>query len=778
MTRPSVIAMGLATLALALASAERTFQGMRNFTGAAGEDQQFGTAVSFLITAGVQVLMVLLSWRIGDAYASRGTGYDTPLARPRRNFFGRNFFVRHFFLIFSFLVCAGVCVFFSFDAFFQGISTVKQRDIVSRNEASRVLRAIDDGLTSDLANRVEAAAGSLSSGVAWNEYEANIDRVVDAATAPALVEAAETRAKQQAAKAEQLATEASKDAEARQKEQNEAEAKTNTFANEKRRLDAVAKEAAAALAGLQKDRADSVEQLAAKNAEVDQLRQQMDEEDKIGSGRVNDRGHLDTGRGPRWDKLNANYQLRNKEKQDLDAKVKKLESDIAAADQKSRGADADVGKAALDLSNAEAAVQAIKAKNKAIAPVDGEQANVGRGLATVSDEARHLKGLPTEFFHDRTSGNWSNIEKQCNRVVSLLGQIPEGRATADGLKCEPPVEIRKLATSFFELGQRQKALASCTSPDTSAFSFQQLIDQGRKCLQIAQLQDRTAAGLENDLDRVAEEQDAKAHTFVRTISAFERGDKLAYIALGIALSLDGLIVLSGIWGARANASELTRGNGITVSEIDDHAKMVMGVEIRPEKLRPPMGWPEPPEVYKARLFHKHLKRYSDPAQPQFGGIISCAELGENERAAINSVLAIGAFAQPVEDRSRADTWLVKWPLIHYVTAIGGTFDRVERIRQATAEAPATMARTPAPAPVEVFRPGEAESGSAYWARAAAAAKSGRPAESESELAGRGYVDRVHEAFRDDVVPAETENDNSVVRPGWAAPRTDRQAAAG
>jgi hypothetical protein len=53
LTRPSVVAMGFAAIALVLASGERTFQGMRNFTGASGEDQQFGAAVSFLITFGV-----------------------------------------------------------------------------------------------------------------------------------------------------------------------------------------------------------------------------------------------------------------------------------------------------------------------------------------------------------------------------------------------------------------------------------------------------------------------------------------------------------------------------------------------------------------------------------------------------------------------------------------------------------------------------------------------------------------------------------------------------
>jgi hypothetical protein len=792
LTRPSVIAMMLATIALALASAERTFQGMRNFTGAAGDDQQFGTAVSFLITFGVQVLLVILSWRIGDAYASDAARSDTAVATPppatpprpfRRlvGFIGRRFIVRHFLLVVSFLFCAFVCVFFSFDAFYQGISTSKQRDIVSRGEAARVLRAIDAEVTSDLADQGKQAASRLSSGQAWNTYKSSIQRVVDAATDPALVEAAKVRAKQKEDEAKQRADEASKQAEARQKVQNQAEAEVGRLQNEKQRLEGEANEAATKVTTLKAQAEDRRKQLADKDAEVTKTQQLMDAEDKIGQDRLNAKGELDVGKGPKWKALKAKFDLQVADKRRLAAEVRELERSVTTADRNSRDADAKFQKAALDLSNAETALDAIKAKSEAAATVERQQADATDGLANVAGEATLLDGLPAKFFGDRTSENWANIEKQCVHVVDLLRETPEGRAKIEALQCEPPVETRALATSFFAIGQRQTALKQgCTDQVASATSFLNLVALGRTCLNIAQLQDGVAKGLEDDLDQVAEEQDEKAHTFVRTISAFKRGDKLAYIALAIALSLDGLIVLSGIWGARANASELTRGKEITVSEIDDHARMVMAVEVRPERLRPATGWHEPPEVYKARLFLKHIRRYHDPAQPQFAGVISSAELGEQERAAINSVLAIGAFARPVEDRSGDDTWLVTWRLIHYVTAVAGKFDRVERIRQATTEKAVSAARPPEPASVEASRPSESERGSSsdYWKRAAAAAKSRPTAGSETELMEREYVDRAHEGLRHDAVSVDLENDNSIVPPDWSASQKGGEAAAG
>lgn len=202
-----------------------------------------------------------------------------------------------------------------------------------------------------------------ASGAAWNEQEARIGRVVDAATALTLVAAAQAPATRQAAEAVEHADLANKDAEARQKEDNEAEARVSRLASEKRRLEGVAKEAAATLAGLREERADYLKQLTAKDAEVARAREQMDEEDRTGRGRVDSRGNPESGKGPRWKALNATYQLRNAERHALEAAIRNLESNIAAADQKNRDADADVEKTALDLSNAETALQAIKAEN-------------------------------------------------------------------------------------------------------------------------------------------------------------------------------------------------------------------------------------------------------------------------------------------------------------------------------------------------------------------------------------------------------------------------------
>src|SRR5262249_16501228 len=132
-----------------------------------------------------------------------------------------------------------------------------------------------------------------------------------------------------------------------------ADAEVSRLRNEKLRLEAAAKEAAATLAALKEEGANTRKRLKEKDAEVAQARKEMDEEDKIGKGRVNSKGNLETGQGPRWKALKAIYDLRVTEQTNLKAAVKTLEANIAVAYQKSQDADTELQKVALGFSNAE-----------------------------------------------------------------------------------------------------------------------------------------------------------------------------------------------------------------------------------------------------------------------------------------------------------------------------------------------------------------------------------------------------------------------------------------
>ena len=52
-------------------------------------------------------------------------------------------------------------------------------------------------------------------------------------------------------------------------------------------------------------------------------------------------------------------------------------------------------------------------------------------------------------------------------------------------------------------------------------------------------------------------RDDKAHRFVVTLNAFQDGNRLAYLALAIAIAIDSLVFMSGLFGANAVRSPLS-----------------------------------------------------------------------------------------------------------------------------------------------------------------------------------------------------------------------------
>jgi hypothetical protein len=177
---------------------------------------------------------------------------------------------------------------------------------------------------------------------------------------------------------------------------------------------------------------------------------------------------------------------------------------------------------------------------------------------------------------------------------------------------------------------------------------------------------------------------------------------------------------------------LTRSGAATAAEIDDDAEMTMATEIRPEGSRPKGGWPEPAEVYKARIFMRHLHPYSNREMPEMSGIISTRTTAGIERDAIKSVLSISPFAAPLPGGApESETWLVTDRLVRYVTRVAASYDRLQRHTAATR-------RPHAP----TYRP-EVSAGSdsdSYRAIAALAANRGMVGEekSEDEYIDAGY----------------------------------------
>jgi hypothetical protein len=779
LTRPSLALVMATIVALSIASGERTYEGIHNFTN--------NRPLSVLITFGVQVMMVVLAWRLGDAYATpaqpEGFG-QTKLPLLRRLLRGlgravsRNFFVRNFFLLTSFAMCVIICVFFSFDSFYQTISTDEQRKVIAENEAREVGRRINIVLAAELEKEQGRQSTALASGEDWQKYKAKIETIIGMPIAPTLVKEVSDRAARER-KEDDLARNAVLEQIAQaQAEKNtmqvQLDARTNTRAQLVREREDLEAEHRTSVAGLRTYRTE----VAAKEREIEQALTLRNNERTTGNLQRNKKGGLNRGAGPRYREYDSIYRAALEElgriRQRMDPAA--VENAIAANENRRRQIDRELENIDLDVKNFEVKLDAIPIPTLPARRVAGSPDAPVPELSRAAADAKELGDMLVQFESAPTGSGMQKLAQKCIGVLASLRALPEARAEAERIDyCSPPSGTYAALNNLLELGQRQVDLKEkCTSVTVANLPLARLLEHSRVCLQTARLSDEAIEGLEGKLGKLAREFDTKAHPFTKTIAAFERGDRLAYLAAIMAIALDGLVLMAGMWGARTSASHLTRTREETAGEIDAHAGLMMILETRPVATRPHGGWPEPAEAYKARLFVRHVRPRYDPDHPEIAGTISLADLDEIERDAVRSVLTIGPFAWPKDGDAASDIWLVSRRLLRYVTQIAANHDRFERVYRT--ETPARVAEAVRPVSAELPQESvelalEAPTAATYWTRAAAAAN--RPdggttgdssGLSEDELVNVGFAANVEA-----VKTASNDNPEEPVSPAKPAP---------
>lgn len=668
--RPSLALMAATGIALSIASGITTFYGLYAFT------QQWWLCL--LLTFGIQVLMLVLAWGIGDAYAT-SVHRGSPRADLKDYHFAfrgivslvdrlRNSFVlKNFTIIFFFLVCAFISVFFSFDSHYSAISPPEQRKIAAQVTARTAVSQINADIGVSLEKRQRQLAADLTQGKDWEIFEKRIANVVLVATDPNVERRRLERERERNAQIE-----------ADSQKRNTAGADRERLTRERQRLSGELQRIAGERGGLESRLREVNEKVTAKKQELEAKRAQRDEEGRTGRGVASKKGGLNKGKGPVWQSLGLEVAKLEAELSELQAQVKPPTDEFNRLEARRKSAEAELKVVDANLAQVDA-VLSVDAPKK---PEPAEAPQAGSTISTqqATGSARSLDRALANLRDRRTQEYWDTVVAQCGGIVQLLANTDDFREKARGLDCTPPPATANMAAELFAMEGRRADMAKTCFVDLSGKQFLEIIDHGNNCLQTARLPSADTLPFQRRLDLVRIEQDEKAHTFTKTIAAFERGDKLAYLAALIAIAVDALVFMSGMWGARASVSHLTRGGEETAGVIDEHAEMTMRVETRPERLRPAAGWPEPADVYKARLFLRRTRKFEDPEYPDLAGTISFKDLPDDiERDAINSVLIIGPFAYPKD----AETWYVTHRLIRYVTKIAADFDRLRRFNTNT-----------------------------------------------------------------------------------------------
>ena len=209
----------------------------------------------------------------------------------------------------------------------------------------------------------------------------------------------------------------------------------------------------------------------------------------------------------------------------------------------------EVAKYKGQIATAEHRVKA--AQGEAVA-AQGGRADPGRALADF-ERAR------AAFRRQPDAEKLAALQTLCGTLVGAMSATPATQEQVRGIDCDPK-SAAEAAARLFALNAglvafRESCAGGAKLPQ--AASTDALLAFGRKCLQDSGLVSKEAADLGARLQAIEMNRDDKAHRFVVTWNAFLDGNRLAYLALTLAIGIDALVFAAGLFGAAAARSPLS-----------------------------------------------------------------------------------------------------------------------------------------------------------------------------------------------------------------------------
>ena len=594
-------------LVLSLASGWTTWDGMRNFTGE--------PLLAGMITFGIQGVMLIVAWLIGESFATGmntqsqraesslvnpavqtwlGTGIGVLLFVAGMTLFmqwigaadvrqasaedlqwsktgdkflmfgvglllvalftlyaasdiikpyiqGSRVIIRNSVLWVMFLACMATSVFFSFDSLFTSIFPQSERVRAAELRGQNQVAGIVADIEQTIAAKRGAEAGALFQTEAWTGYEKQIEGI---AAAAAQSGGAIERYVNSQIEGRRLAV----------KEQQERMASAQagqaglagrkiSLTEEKSRLATQRPELAAEYAAKKGD-------VDAKAKEVDAKRVEALAEDKgvEGTGKEG-RGPIYRQRMGELNLLQGAQKIAEERMKDAQKRLNAVETRLSAIDRELATLDGDLAK------------------------LKGEAETAGQRIALAEDTAKDDTGpkmdptrvLPAferataEFRAGPTVVRLTQVQTLCGEIQGALSATPETKALLSGLDCDPKATA-EAAGALFALQAGTKVFEqTCVGGDKliANTSADALFGFARKCLADSGLPSKETDSLRTKINGIELARDDKAHRFVVTWNAFSDGNRLAYLALAIAIAIDALIFMSGLFGANAVRSPLS-----------------------------------------------------------------------------------------------------------------------------------------------------------------------------------------------------------------------------
>lgn len=603
----------LATTAfvLSIASGWTTWDGMRNFTG-----EPF---LAFMITFGIQGVMLIIAWLIGESFASgmnqSSVGRQTD---QRKSFWGhvepfigmmvgalfavglltllanalgafddvrqapagrgswvgladkalylgvallliatllinqRSDVIRPYLqsarviaknavLWVMFLACMATSVFFSFDSLFSSIFPLEERKRAGDIRASRQVGAVINDIGVLAARRQAEEAEQLFASPGWAAYERNLAALARAS------QGAETAIESYFV--ERMESHRRAVAEQQQRMTNAKSGQAGLLSRKAALSDEISriKGERPALAA---DLAEKRSELESRNRNIDAKRVEVMAEERGAEGT------LKAGKGPVFrqrtaelDQLKDAIKIQEERVRDAQKRATASDTRIAQLERELAAVDGDLAKLKGEEATAE---QRIAVAETTQGTEEGPKVDPAR-VRTAFERAL------AEFRQDPTVERLNALSGQCMQLLGAMLSTPATKDKVRAIECDPK-PAAEAASRVFALNQGLVVFAgNCAGGARlpSSGGTDALLGFSRRCLQDAGLPSNDTGDMAARISNIDLNRDDKAHRFVVTWNAFTDGNRLAYLALSIAIAIDGLIFMSGLFGANAVRSPLT-----------------------------------------------------------------------------------------------------------------------------------------------------------------------------------------------------------------------------
>lgn len=594
-------------LVLSLASGYTTWDGMRNFTGEG--------LLSAMVTFGIQGVMLIVAWLIGESFATgmntQSVRGDSRLVNPQVQtwlgtvigivlfvlgavlflqwtgatdvrqassddlqwsktgdkflMFGAGLLIVALFVLYAasdlikpyiqgsrviirnsvlwimFLACMATSVFFSFDSLFTSIFPQSERVRAAELRAQNQVAGIVSDIEEAIAARRAAEADALFKSEAWTNYATELASIGDAAQkSEGAIERyvnAQIETRRRAVKDQQ-----ERMASAQAGQAGLAGRKTS-LTEEKARL---ATDRPALAAEYAEKKAD----VDAKGKDIDAKRVEALAEDKgvEGTGRE--------GRGPVYRQRLAELNLLQAAKKIAEERLYDAQKRLTAVENRLSNIDRELATIDGDLAKLKGEAETAETRIKLA------EENVQNADAPKMDPARILPAFArsvSEFRADPSIERLATVQKMCSDIHGALSSTPDTKALLTGLDCDPKTTADAAGTLFALQNGTKVFEQTCVGGDklVANKTTDDLFGFARKCLADSALPSQETDALRTKINSIELARDDKAHRFVVTWNAFSDGNRLAYLALAIAIAIDSLVFMSGLFGANAVRSPLS-----------------------------------------------------------------------------------------------------------------------------------------------------------------------------------------------------------------------------